>query len=284
MRVYPFLCDEFPFLLLPDEGFYAKLSMIMLFTDSIFIGIDPTAGKHPFVYAAIDADMNLIVINNGVIDEVLAFAAAQTNAYIGVCAPQKTNQGLMRDDHFRNVISPQPTPGRFMNYRVVDYLLIQHNIRTPGVGAEIKDCPGWMKMGFYLYKRLEELGYKTYPSQDEELIYSEVYPHASYTVLLGKLPFPKNTLEGRLQRQLILYEKGIKIPDPMRIFEEITRYRLLNGILPYDNIYTQEQLDAIIAAYTIYIGVVEPENVIALGDPTEGQVVLPVPELKGRYT
>lgn len=284
MRLYPFLYDEFPFLLLPVNSFYAKLLITMLFTDSVFIGIDPTAGKQPFVYAAIDADLNLLVANSGVIDEVLAFAAAQKKAFIGVCAPKNTNQGLMRDEKYRKNLIPEPNPGRFMNYRVVDYLLIQRNIRTPGVSAKVNDCPGWIKMGFHLYKRLEEVGYKPYPGQDHDLVFSEIYPHASYTVLTGKLPLPKYTLEGRLQRQLILYEKGMKIPDPMRVFEEITRFRLLHGILPFDEIFSQEQLDALVAAYTVFIGEVEPEKALVLGDSREGQVLLPAQELKERYT
>jgi hypothetical protein len=284
MRLYPFLYDEFPFLLLPVNRFYAKLLKDMLFTDSVFIGIDPTAGKQPFVYVAIDANLNLVVVNSGVIDEVLAFAAAQNKAFIGVCAPKMINQGLMRDEKYRNILTPRPNPGRFINYRVVDYMLIQHNIRTPGVGSEFNDCPAWMKMGFHLYQRLEELGYKPYPGQDNGLNYIEVYPHASYSVLIGKLPFPKNTLEGRLQRQLILFEKGLKIPDPMRVFEEITRFRLLHGILPFDEIYSQEQLDALVAAYTVLIGALHPEETLILGDSSEGQVLLPVPELKERYS
>jgi hypothetical protein len=90
-------------------------------------------------------------------------------------------------------------------------------------------------------------------------------------------------LEGRLQRQLVLYEQGLGIRDPMDFFEEITRYKLLKGILPIDQIYTIEELDAIAAAYTAYVFGRHPERTIKLGDPDEGQVVLPVAELKSKY-
>src|SRR2546425_80840 len=59
----------------------------------------------------------------------------------------------------------------------------------------------------------------------------EVHPHACFTVLLGHLPTPKNTLEGRLQRQLVLYRAGVGVPDPMQALEELTAHHLLAGTM-----------------------------------------------------
>jgi hypothetical protein len=111
----------------------------------------------------------------------------------------------------------------------------------------------------------------------------EVYPHASYSVLLGVLPLQKHTLEGRLQRQLALYEQGLQVPDPMRFFEEITRHRLLKGILPLEELYSPGELDALVAAYTAWKTAVHPEDVALLGDPEEGQIVLPAVEIKAKF-
>jgi hypothetical protein len=64
-----------------------------------FIGIDPTAGQRPFSYAAIDSDLKLLALGTGDMDEVLAFAAGQRQAYIAVSAPRRPNCGMMeRDD------------------------------------------------------------------------------------------------------------------------------------------------------------------------------------------
>ena len=111
----------------------------------------------------------------------------------------------------------------------------------------------------------------------------EVYPHACYAGLVGHLPLPKHTLEGRLQRQLVLYECRLNIPDPMSLFEEITRHRLLQGILPLENLYSPDELDALVAAYTAWLAGTNAEQVSLLGDPEEGYMVLPVAELKNRY-
>ena len=78
--------------------------------------------------------------------------------------------------------------------------------------------------------------------------------------LLGQLPLPKPTLEGRLQRQLVLFEQDMGIKDPMEFFEEITRHRLLKGILPIECIYTSEELDALVAAFTAYLAVNQPRR------------------------
>ncbi len=91
-----------------------------------------------------------------------------------------------------------------------------------------------MRSGFALFHRLETLGYHLYPQAGAELQCLEVYPYASYAVLLGVLPFSKYTLEGRLQRQLALYDQKVDVPDAMRVFEEITRHRLLKGVLPLE--------------------------------------------------
>ena len=78
--------------------------------------------------------------------------------------------------------------------------------------------------------------------------------------------FPKRTLEGRIQRALILYEEGIRMHDPMDFFEEITRHKLLQGLLPDEIIYSIKQLDALIAAYVSWLVVNRPHRVVARGD------------------
>lgn len=255
----------------------------MLFVDATFIGIDPTAGERPFVYAALDHELGLLALGQGSIDDVLAFAAGQGRALVAVCAPRQPNQGLMARSEVREHLSPPPNPGRWVNFRLADYLLRQHNIRIPQTPTRLEDCPNWMRMGFILFRRLEDLGYGVYPQVEIERQCLEVYPHASYTVLLEVLPFPKHSLEGRLQRQLVLYEQGIKVPDPMRFFEEITRHRLLNGVLPLEDLYTPGELDALVAAYTAWLAASRTEAILLLGDAEEGQVVLPVAELKTFY-
>lgn len=256
----------------------------MFYSNTTYLGIDPTAGDRPFTYVALDQECNLLAIGQGDMEEVLAFVAGQRSAIIAVCAPRSPNRGLMNRDDVRERLSPPPRPGRWRNFRVVEYQLRRHNIFVPQTAAEAGDCPRWMQQGFKLYKRLKVLNYLPYPQKDAAHQFLEVYPYASFSVMLEQLPLPKHTLEGRIQRQLVLYKYDLNIPDPMILFEEITRHRLLQGILPLDDLYQVEELDAMVAAYTAWLSGTHPEQLTFLGEAMEGQIVLPSPELKNRYT
>ena len=70
----------------------------------------------------------------------------------------------------------------------------------------------------------------------------------------------------------------------MRVFEEITRYRLLQGILPLDDLYSARELDALVAAFTAWVAATSPEGVTILGAAEEGQIVLPSADLQSRYS
>ena len=255
----------------------------MLFNETSFIGIDPTAGKRPMAYAALDRDLSLIALGEGDLDAVTAFVAGQQSAYVAVNAPPRPNQGLMKQDEIRESLKPVPRPGRWEGFRVAEYLLYQRNIRTPRTRAQLKKCPTWMLMGFELYKRLTSLDYQPYLTMDAPRQWLEVYPYAAFTVLLGCHPFPKTAFEGRVQRQLVLHNQGLKIPDPMRVFEEITRYRILQGVLPFEDLYSARALDALAAAFTAWVSAVSPETVTLVGNPDEGQIVLPSAELQSKY-
>jgi hypothetical protein len=64
-----------------------------------------------------------------------------------------------------------------------------------------------MRAGFALYKRLAKLGFGFFHQGDvpPEKMVIEVHPHACFAVLLGHRPLLKANLEGRLQRQMVLY-------------------------------------------------------------------------------
>ena len=225
----------------------------------------------------------MIASAKGDLSEVTAFVGGQISAFVGINAPRRLNQGLMKKDKLRDSLSPRPYPGRWTGFRVAEYLLFQKNIRIPKTSSKLESCPGWMRNGFNLYRRLEEIGFKDYPADKGKHQVLEIYPHAAYTVLLKKIPFLKKTLEGRLQRQLLLHSLSIDVPDPMRLFEEITRYKIMQGKLPLDELYSVEELEALIAAYTAWKAAFEPDDITRVGDPSEGEIILPSKDIKTKY-
>ncbi len=111
----------------------------------------------------------------------------------------------------------------------------------------------------------------------------ETYPHAAFTALVGKRPYSKSSIEGLLQRQLVLFEEGVEVPDPMPHLEEWTRHRIKTGQIGREGILDHDSLDALMAAYTAFMVDKEPRSIIMLGDIMEGQMVLPVDSLKELY-
>lgn len=255
----------------------------MFLTGSTYIGIDPTAGRKPFTYATLDDYLRLVALGHGTMEEVLAFTAGQQQAIVAVCSPRRPNQRLMERSEVRDRLTPSPRPGRWTSFRLVEYLLRQHSISCYKTPAEVKACPNWMQMGFQLYRRLEQMDYIPYPAEKASFQWLEVYPHASFCTLLGHIPLPKNTLEGRIQRQLVLHKHRVNVPDPMDLIKGLTAQHVLQGALPTDHLYSQGELDALVAAYTAWQAANHPTEITLLGDASEGIVVLPVAELKRIY-
>ncbi|MBT3391923.1 MAG: DUF429 domain-containing protein [Chloroflexi bacterium] len=250
---------------------------------TIFIGIVPKAPTRSLVYAALDFEQKVITLDQGNLEAVLAFAEGQERAIAAICGPLRPNQGRMKLEAVRQALKPVPPPGRWTNDRVAEYLLRQHNLRVARIPADADSCPSWMKTSFELCNRLTAAGYQNFGTSDAQRQFMEVHPEAAYTALIEKKPFPKTSLEGRVQRQLILYDGGLEIDDPMRVFEEITRYRLKQGVLPLEGLYQASELEALMAAFTAWLFFMHPEQISIYGDSAEGQIVLPVAGLKKKY-
>jgi hypothetical protein len=242
-----------------------------------FLGVDLSLGRRPFTFAALDEEQHILVLGEGELVDALSYTAGLPQAVVAVNAPARLNNGCMAEPVFRMGLEPQPPRGRWNDLRVAEYLLVQQGLSVPYTPARLEHCPLWMRTGFRFYQALEtELEYQPYP-QDGGRRWLEVQTDACYAALLGIRPFPAPTLEGRIQRQLALQELKLKVPDAMDLFEEITRYKILHGILPLDNLYSAGELSALAAAYTAWLAGNQPERLHTLGEAAEGLLYLPVP-------
>ena len=252
----------------------------MLFTDSVFVGIDPTSSHKSFTYAALDKGLNLVALSDGELEDVIAFVAGHPSAVVAINAPAGLNRGLVRDkkkDMFKSLKT------RALGFRVAELDLRERGIPISGTPATVSACPAWVQAGFTLYRKLEKMGFKKYPTDQSPHQLLETQPHAAFCVMAGVVPQSKPSLEGKIQRQLMLYEAGVRIKDPMDFFEEITRHKMLKGTWPLDMLYQPEQLDALVAAYTSWLAIHKPDDISAVGDPKEGMIVLPEKNLKEKY-
>lgn len=120
---------------------------------------------------------------------------------------------------------------------------------------------------------LLQTGFQPFSPRGSSKQWLEIDAQDCFRALSGHKLFPRRTLEGRLQRTAILSEQGLQVIDPVDLFEEITRYKLIQGILPLENLPSPKELDALIGAYLAWMSVNRPGQVVL-----KGEFVVPAPE------
>ena len=241
------------------------------------IGIDIAPSRRPFSYAALDSEKRLLAMGQCQILELLAYTSGQQQAVIALNAPFRPNQALMQQDEVRNSLSPRPKANHWTDLRVAEYQLHAVGITVPHTPAREKDCHGWQQHGFTLAHNFADYGFRQYAlSEDAPLQMLETQTDAIFHLITGHAPAEDRLLEGRLQRQLLLHEHDIPVTDPMDLFEEITRFRLLKGELAINNVLSTGELNALTAAWLAWTAVNEPDKIQKFGMAQEGEIVLPL--------
>jgi hypothetical protein len=225
---------------------------------AVFIGIEPGSGQKSCAMFVLDEDQHIQAQGYGDLADALSFAAGVSRAVIAINAPAQFAQG----------------PG---DRRAVEKELLARGTAIYQSPFTLKGCPAPIRRGLELHQHLAELGYVSYPTEDAARQKLEAPAETAFWALLGLRPFEYGTLESRLQRQLVLADAGLPVPDAMDFFEEITRHRLLCGLLPLEKIYLAEELNALLCAHIAWRAVYKPESVELLGNPDKGQLVLPLP-------
>jgi hypothetical protein len=193
---------------------------------STFIGVESGSWRRPFTYIALDSGRNLLAVGSGSPVDVLAFAFGQSSALLALSPP-------LRPYPFH------PTGPESGLVSVSAYLRQTELDQTREPGAQRPapvGLPVWLRGCFALLDRLNEFGYSPFPTEDAPCQWLEVQSEAAFHAILGLPPFQAGTLEGRIQRQLVLADQDLDVPDAMDFFEEITRHRLVHGILPADKV------------------------------------------------
>ena len=247
----------------------------MLFSECSYIGVDLSPGKKNIQYAVIDDQLDLLAMAQGDLNQLLTFLRSQQQAVLAIHGPARPNQGILMDAERREEYLIPMSKGRPGNMRVAEYSLRKQRLPTYRTPAQSTEAPSWMQTSFKLYSLLPEAGYQPFnPEQPLQRIYMEVIPETCFVAWLEGKILPASTVHGRMQRQLILYEEGLKVADPMTYFEEITRYRILQGILPKDIIYPTNALTALTAAYMGWLAAKQPKSLAMVGIPEEGQIAV----------
>lgn len=237
-----------------------------------FIGIDLSNGRGSLTWAVLDRALAISALEQGDLDTLTKFLSGLDSVVAAVNAPSGTTSR-------NNSVAEK---GR-KAMRAAEVELRSRGLLVPRTPSKIRECPVWVKTGFELYRKLGQAGYQPYPEADPKFQFMETNALAGFAVLAGHAVLQKQTLEGRLQRQLLLFERGLRMADPMDFFEEVTRYKIMRGMWPMEVLYTPPQLDALCAAFTAWMVGNKPAQTMMIGDVREGRIVLPGHELKESY-
>ncbi len=169
---------------------------------------------------------------------------------VAIDAPSGLSKGLLA----------QPEDGsKPYNGRVCDRELRRRSISLYEVPSTREELDSWMEMGLQLYEACETAGYRIPVEVGQEPSAIEVYPYASFCVLLGGRPEKKTTVRGIDQR-----------------FEALRRFGLV-----WDDRKDHDSLDALAAAATAHA--YRGGRATALGDPSEALIWLPATEILPSY-
>jgi predicted nuclease with RNAse H fold len=242
---------------------------------AVWCGIDVSArrGHHLCVLEAHDERLRATFYVPGDTAALARTVARLRPAAVGVDAPSGPCRRLLGLGSEARQTLDLPA-GRYERARVCDALLMRRRLSLYPVPAEGESAPSWMEAGFDLFHALAEAAgvtpYRpaarspyegaTEPSAGRQLF--ETYPDAAFCALLGHRPPKKSTAQGCAARVAVLADQGIT--DPGDLEQRST-----------------DELDACIAALTAHR--LATGGAGWVGDPDEGVIVLPVPQLQAWY-
>jgi hypothetical protein len=240
-----------------------------------FMGIDLTAQRNSFTCAVLDSSKKVKFCGTVSLLEWQSILNSNQDVIAGINSPLTLDLGYMSDDNYRLGLTPVPAKSRYSEMRVCEYQLLCLGFTTTRTPKDVGHFSPSLQRSFKFASELGMNGFQFWPYPNSRNQMFEVNADAAYSSLLGIKPFSANTLEGRIQRQLILQNKGLAVYDAMEFFEEITRHRLLSGKLPDEKILAPTFLNALVAAYTAWVILNRPAEYSRYGEPDEGAIFLP---------
>jgi len=249
-------------------------------SNRIFAGIDCSAGGRRLTVAALSPRLEVEFLRTQTVED----AAQELSGFAGISV---AIGGPLRP--IPSAAAAESASGGSRHGKAVWARAAEAEIRRRGISfrpspAREEAAPAAMRVLFHLARELSAREFmEGETTRDASRVLLSTRPAACAAVLLGRLPFPRATLEGRIQRQLILIREKVALPDPMDPLEEMTAHHLLSGHLPLRGICQPEELDALLAAFTAWRAFCQPETVTWLGRESDGGICLPAKPLLEKY-
>ncbi len=250
-------------------------------SNRVFAGVDLSTSRRGLTVALLSPRLDVLSVELKSLTDAVAELSARPEIAVALgsplhrCAANTEPDPPAEDPQHRSAAR---------RTRAADADLSRRGIPVRRAPICESDAPAWMRCGFDLARQLAACGFTEGKDAGAEARFLlEVHPTACASVLLGRLPYGRGTLEGRIQRQLALLRERVALPDPMDALEELTAHHILSGRMELRGIYEAGELDALLAAFTAWRAHAHPDSVAWLGDDADGWMCLPFRELLDRY-
>ncbi|GAP20005.1 hypothetical protein [Leptolinea tardivitalis] len=239
---------------------------------STYIGIDVQAVQKPYFYTALNGNLETIACGHGRLGDVLAYLAGQSTALVAINAPVSAQ--IPEDSLYQEGLFSPEQIKQTVVARTGDSELTARGFQFFQPVGNVKKLPLWVERSLELTAGMKQLGYDNTGERNKRSFF-ETQSDAGYWLATGTMPYESRSLEGRLQRQLLLYEFGFPLKDPMVFLEEFTRYRLRTSQVPMEQILPAHELRAIFSAATAWLVDMRPDAVECVGQPGQGEIIIP---------
>lgn len=237
--------------------------------DICFVGLDVNSRSPYYTVIGIDTTMTSLFDLSGDWEDIEPCLAEYPHIIIAINSPVQSNTGFLTQSQKK-----KHKPGKWPDVRCIEYELEEYGAPIYHTPKKKSNLLAAQLHGFHLIERLKAAGFTTNDHQSGKM-YLEVPSETAFWSIDRKPLYEEFSFIGRIQRQLLLLELGIKLPDPMDFFEELTSFKLLTGKAPLDMIFELPRLNAWINAFTAAKIKKNPSRIARFGYPQEGFLYLP---------
>ncbi len=250
-------------------------------SNRVFAGVDLSTSRRGLTVALLSSRLDVLSVKRQLPEDAVAEFSARPGIAVALGGPLRCVTNPVADPPGEDV-QPKSAARRT---RAADADLSRRGINVRRAPIQESDAPAWMRCGFDLARQLAARGFaEGKDASAEARVLLETHPAACASVLLGRLPYGRGTLEGRIQRQLALLRERVALPDPMDALEELTAHHILSGRMELRGIYETGELDALLAAFTAWRAYAHPDSVSWQGDDADGWMCLPGKNLLEKYS
>jgi hypothetical protein len=255
--------------------------MYSMDSNRVFAGVDLSDSRRGLTVALLSPRLDVLCLKVQSPEETVGELAARTEIIIAVNGPLHPCAAIAEPDP---PAGDPPRKSLARRTRAADGELSRRGIPVRRPPVRESDAPAWMRCGFDLARQLAARGFAGgKEGSTAARVLLETHPAACAAVMLGRLPYGRGALEGRIQRQLVLLRERVGLTDPMDALEELTAHHILSGQMELKGILGASELDALLAAFTAWRVHARPDSVAWLGDDADGWLCLPAKDLLEKY-